>query len=204
MAGQNPNNDHHILRNYVRDNTIVEHVFPFLTPREALDLNNSVLVRRSRVDYNHCDTICQSWQPRFTAASHNDFETVFTYFMHPHLNFQNFHPNNAVYTAQLNNWCTNRARYTTPTLPMEPSYCLLPHDHPSNDMHMHPNHPNSSNEPLVCGTCKGARRVMWDWRMEKLWHGVCRACRDWVVKNHEDGYNGCDCEERHFGRWFHT
>lgn len=45
---------------------------------------------------------------------------------------------------------------------------------------------------------------MWDWRMEKLWHGVCRACRDWVVKNHEDGYNGCECEQRHFGRRFHT
>jgi hypothetical protein len=205
MAGQNPNTDIMVLRNQVRNNAIPHVLFPFLTPREALNLNTVVRVRRPQADYNHCDTTCQSWQPPFAPAPpHNDFETMFTYFLHTHANFQNVHHSNPVHSAQLNNQCANRASYTTPLGPMEPSYCLLPHDHPINNMHAHPNRPHDSNEPLVCGPCKGARRVMWDWRMEKLWHGVCAACRDWVVKNHELGYDGCACLDNHFEQRLHT
>jgi hypothetical protein len=190
----------------MQDNTIVEHVFPFLTPREALNLNTLARVRRTQADYNNCRLDCQSWQPPFPSptAPHNDFETMVTYFLHPHPNFQNVHHNNPVYSAQLNNWCANRASYTTPDGPMKPSYCLLPHDHPIDNMHAHPNRPDASNEPLVCGPCKGARQVMWSWRMEKLWHGVCAACRDWVVANHEAGYDGCSCMDNHFEQIFHV
>jgi hypothetical protein len=45
---------------------------------------------------------------------------------------------------------------------------------------------------------------MWDWRKEQLWHGVCAACRDWVVENHDDNYDGCVCLENHLGRRNHT
>lgn len=205
MAGQNPNSRILTLWNHVRDNAIPTCLYPFLTPRDALNLNNLAHVSRPQVDYNHCDTTCQSWQPPFPAPvpPHNDFETMLTYFMHPHPNFQNVHHNNPVYAAQLNNRCTNRASYTPFVGPMEPSYCLLPHDHPINHMHAHPNRPNISNEPLVCPTCKGFRRVMWEWRKEKLWHGVCSACRDWVVANHDAGYDGCVCERNHFGQVFY-
>ena len=204
MAGQDPNSALAILRNHVQDNTMVDALYPFLTPREALDLNTLVRVTRTQADYNNCDTTCQSYQPLFINAPHNDFETMFTHFMHPHANFQNVHHDNPVYAAQLNNICVIRATHLPPTGPTEPSYCLLPHNHPCGNMHTHPNQPDASNEPLVCGTCKANRAMMWNWRMEKLWHGVCAACRDWVVANHEAGYDGCECHENHFGQRSHT
>ena len=203
MAGQNPSIDIRTIRNFLLNNTLPDALYQFLTPREALNLNNVALVRREQADHNRCDTTCQSWQPPFPVVipplRHNDFETMFTYFLHPDANFQNVNPNNPVYAAQLNNQCGNRASYTTMVGPMEPSYCLLPHNHPINHMHAHPNRTNISNEPLVCPPCKGERRTMWDWRKEKLWHGVCTACRDWVVENHAAGYDGCVCERNHFG-----
>ena len=157
-----------------------------------------------QADYNKCDTTCESWQPPFPIViptlRHNDFETMLTYFMHPDFNFQNVDPNNSVYAAQLNNRCANRASFFPIVGPMEPRYCLLALDHPSKNMHAHPNRPDIGNEPLVCPTCKGERRIMWGWRREELCHGVCTACKDLVVENHPVGYDGCVCESNHFGQ----
>jgi hypothetical protein len=158
MAGQNPNNATAILRNQLQDNTFVHALYPLLTPRQALNLNRSVGMTRPAADYNACDTTCQSYQPPPFAAPHNDFETLFTYFMHPHLNLQNGNPTNNLYLAQVGIACTARASYThAVTGQMEPSYCLLPHNHPINNMHAHPNRLRISNEPLVCLACKANR-----------------------------------------------
>ncbi|GAB7329402.1 hypothetical protein MBLNU13_g01194t1 [Cladosporium sp. NU13] len=107
MAGQNSSIDIRTFRNYLLNNTMSDALYQFLTPREALILNNVALDRRTQADYDKCDTTCQSWQSPFPLVipplRHNDFETMFTYFMHPDPNFQNVYPNNPVYAAQLNN-----------------------------------------------------------------------------------------------------
>lgn len=200
MAGQFPNP----LMQALTGPALVFTLFRLLTPRQALNLDRALGIVRPPVDYNPCITTCQSWQPPFIAAPHNDFETTFTYFMHPHLNFINVNTTNAIYAAQVNGRCINRANFANNSNggQQEPSYCMLPHNHPHNT-HVHPNRPLPSNEPLVCTTCKEERRDMWNWRMEKLWHGVCAACRDYVVKNHDPGYNGCTCAINHIGVQFH-
>lgn len=163
MAGQNPSIDIRSIRNYLLNNALPDALYQFLTPREALNLNNVALFRCEQADYNRCGTTCQSWQPPFPVPGprHDEFETRLTYFMHPHVNFQNVNQNNPIYAAQLNNQCANRASYNTMAGPMEHNYCLLPHDHPSNNMHAHPNRPDISNEPLVWSTYKGERWTMW-------------------------------------------
>lgn len=70
-------------------------------------------------------------------------------------------------------------------------------------MHAHPNQPHDSHEPLVCLACKANRGMMWDWKMEKLGHGVCAACRDHVVATQRIS-DGCTCVVDHFGQAKYT
>lgn len=183
------------LRNYFYNNGFVDVVFPSLTPREALMLMRSAYIWRPTEEYAIYINTCESGQPPVVFVPHNDFilQTV------------------RVFAAANIHACGNRAvfhnNYNAGRL--QPSFCEINDRAPGNPFgpagnpgshHQFPNGLKRSLEPLVCTSCKQARRQNWEWRREELYHGACAACETWAITNIHAMRTSCTCVTGPFWR----